>query len=78
MSAQQRALFTGFVLGSSDPVSVPDVRSDPRFTVFKGLRGTTRSAAGVRMETGAQIYGTITVGSTTNEDLPRLSRARRR
>jgi diguanylate cyclase (GGDEF)-like protein len=55
--------FTGFVLDSAEPVAVPDVRTDARFSVFKGLRSTTRSAAGVRMETGAQVYGTITVAS---------------
>jgi diguanylate cyclase (GGDEF)-like protein/PAS domain S-box-containing protein len=55
--------FTGFVLNSPEPVSVPDVAADRRFTMFKAMRGKARSVAGVRLESGAQVYGTITVGS---------------
>ena len=55
--------FAGFVLDSPFPVSVPDVDGDARFTLYEGLRGMIRSTAGVRMESGAQVYGAITVGS---------------
>ena len=55
--------FTGFVLDSPEPVSVADVEADTRFTVFRGVQGAARSAAGVRLESGAQVYGTITVAS---------------
>ena len=55
--------FARIVLESPLPVSVPDVDGDARFTLYEGLRGMIRSTAGVRMESGAQVYGAITVGS---------------